>query len=346
MRVTITAPPGTKLALTGPPMVDSVYQIYFDGRLLGQSGRFDGPTPVMLSVRPTLFAITPGPSSDSSHVVALRVWMGRSGAKVPEAGGIHIAPQLGEAEAAGRLHQVQWLQTFNGYIVDAAEGVLMLLVALAALALSAFDPKDRGYLWLAAALTTAGIARGNQVIFFWGHFETIQAYAVVRYILFTPLALGAWVMTWKAWFDVARPQWIAPAALALTLALMLCQLFGSSWLSFPEALAAFAKAAVLWIRLGFAALMALVLVKGAMTPGVRDRWLALATALVMAVALFPDELSLVHVKGIWFPFGVGVSRTEYALAAAIVLVGGLLVRRMLGYARELREGSQAATAAA
>lgn len=333
MRVTVTAPPGTKLALTGPPMLDSVYQIYVDGRLMGQSGRFDGPKPVMLSVHPTIFPVGPGPAGDSSHVIALRVWMGRDGATSPEAGGIHIVPQIGEAEAADRLHQVQWLQTFKGYVVDASVGLAMLIVAAAALAVWPFDPKDRGYLWMALALAASGIGRGNQAVFFWSHLETIDGYVILRIILLGPLTLGAWVMTWKAWFDVERPRWIAPAAVAMTLALVVCQL--TSWFAPPTV--ELAKGAIFWIRLGFVGLMALVLAKGVTTSGVRDRWLSLATALVMAVALFPDELSLLHVKGIWFPFGVGVSRTEYAQAAAVVLLCAVLVRRMLGYARELRQ---------
>jgi hypothetical protein len=41
----------------------------------------------------------------------------------------------------------------------------------------------------------------------------------------------------------------------------------------------------------------------------------------MGAALFPSELSALGLPGIWFPFEVGVSRTQYALALVIPLLG-------------------------
>jgi hypothetical protein len=38
------------------------------------------------------------------------------------------------------------------------------------------------------------------------------------------------------------------------------------------------------------------------------------------------EVSALGVPGIWFPFGVGVSRTQYAYAAMVVGLAVLLVR--------------------
>jgi hypothetical protein len=33
--------------------------------------------------------------------------------------------------------------------------------------------------------------------------------------------------------------------------------------------------------------------------------------------IFSNELSAIGIPGIWFPFGVGVSRTQFALAIAV-----------------------------
>jgi hypothetical protein len=38
-------------------------------------------------------------------------------------GGIHVAPIIGDADSIDLLHQVQWLQTFKGYVVDAIAGL-------------------------------------------------------------------------------------------------------------------------------------------------------------------------------------------------------------------------------
>jgi hypothetical protein len=55
--------------------------------------------------------------------------------------------------------------------------------------------------------------------------------------------------------------------------------------------------------------------------------------------LFPQDISALHVKGIWFPFGVGVSRTEYALAALNIPLFALLLRRLHRVARPQPAGA-------
>jgi hypothetical protein len=49
---------------------------------------------------------------------------------------------------------------------------------------------------------------------------------------------------------------------------------------------------------------------------------------VGAVRAIPDELSAIGVPNIWFPLGIGVSRTQYAYAIAIPLLAVLIVRTL------------------
>jgi hypothetical protein len=79
-------------------------------------------------------------------------------------------------------------------------------------------------------------------------------------------------------------------------------------------------------RLGLLALLLSVAVRM-----VRDgpmRITALATMAWVLIAQFPDELSAIDVPGIWFPLGIGVSRTQYAYAIAIPLLAVLIVRTL------------------
>ena len=57
--------------------------------------------------------------------------------------------------------------------------------------------------------------------------------------------------------------------------------------------------------------------------------LPVLTLLAMGVAVFAQELQFVGVPGIWFPFGVGVSRTEYACAVFDVLLATHLTIELL-----------------
>ena len=58
----------------------------------------------------------------------------------------------------------------------------------------------------------------------------------------------------------------------------------------------------------------------------RMRILALVTLASIIAAFFGGELlDPIHVPGIWFPFGIGVSRTQYVYAVAVPLVAFLIV---------------------
>jgi hypothetical protein len=57
------------------------------------------------------------------------------------------------------------------------------------------------------------------------------------------------------------------------------------------------------------------------------RFLALVTLASIMAALFGGELlDTIGVPGIWFPFGIGVSRTQYVYAIAIPLLAFLIAR--------------------
>lgn len=60
----------------------------------------------------------------------------------------------------------------------------------------------------------------------------------------------------------------------------------------------------------------------------RGRWLMVASAMLIGVGLFASELSALHLPGIWFPYGTGVSRTQFAYAGADITLA-LLFWRML-----------------
>jgi hypothetical protein len=59
------------------------------------------------------------------------------------------------------------------------------------------------------------------------------------------------------------------------------------------------------------------------------RTLALATLATIMVGMFGGELlDPIGVPGIWFPFGIGVSRTQYIYAIAVPLLAFLILRTL------------------
>jgi len=330
IRVSVSAPEGENLALDGPASVDSAYQVFVNGRRLGEVGDFSGQTPAAYGIhRPTMFLLPQ--SNEGSALLAFRVWAGPWTLRDPEAGGIHIAPVLGTENGAQARYQRQWLEAIYGYVVDAVEGLLFVVLAVMACGLIAFDRSNPAYRWLASALVLLGLARANQAVMFWWQFETMHGFELVTVVLLVPLSLGAWTLAWYAWFRLRRCAWIPAAAGVLTLLYMCLECLRRSWFYgvFPGWFNASTRFGSMSVRVLFLLLMLFIAIRG-LSQQRRERWFALPALLLISVGLFAQELSLLHVPGIWFPFGTGVSRTEYAYAAFDAALFALLLRRLYG----------------
>jgi hypothetical protein len=336
MRVTATTSSGATLAILGPWAVDSVYQVYANGTLLGGVGDFSGTKPIAHGNHyPRIFELPRAEASGGDIVIAIRVWLGPWGAAVPETGGIHIAPAIGEREAIAAQYRLQWLKIFAGYAVDVVPALLFLLMAVMALCVRPFDRADRAYPWLAAALVLSAIQRGNQAFFFWFEIETVQGFVYLILVLCSSLSLATWTMAWRHWFKVDRPGWLPAAIAILTLVLMLAQVLRRPWLfdaAFPDSVSTGLRYLVTCVRLGLLLALASIVALGIRREG-REGWYALPAVLALGVVLFAAEVASLHVPGIWFPWGVGVSLGEIASVVFDALLFSLLLRRLLVYAR-------------
>jgi hypothetical protein len=339
IRVRVAAPAGDMLALVGPAAVDSAYQIFFDGHLLGSAGKFSGATPTVYSIQPKMFLLPTLLTSRraqeiGSHagsdfdVIAFRVWMG-PWAIGPDGGGIHIAPALGETRGVMARYQIQWLETVKGYVVEVVEAFLFLMLAVMSCSLISFDGGNTAYWWLVAALVLIALVRTNQAVLFWGQFETIHGFEVVTVVLLAPLALGAWAITWHKWFGLRQAARMPEIICALTLLYMCSQFFSRSWFygAFPHWFGIANHFISVYSRLLFVLLMALVLYRGVRQRG-RDKWYAVLCVILISIGLFAQELNNLHIQGIWFPYGTGVSRTQFAYAAFDGAMFVLLWRRL------------------
>jgi hypothetical protein len=323
-RLSVSADSLKKMAfLCGPTDVDDAYQLYLDGKLLGGIGDFSAATPVVYSIQPHLFDLSGtfkgAPLINQRHILAFRVWVSpRTVSEADDAGGIHVAPILAAQNAAQIIYHKQWQQTFWGYVVDAVEPAIFVVLALVALFL-ARGRSATAFKWTAAALTITALVRASQVFYYWGQWESLKVYYFSKEILFTPLSLGAWAIAWYLLLG-GKQKWPFATALVLTLAYLFFQLMGCGW-QFEQAhpQAAVFNALAGYISLAFILLMAGIMSMGLHKSGVKAGWIVLAM-LLLCTGLFAGELSRLGVPGIWFPFGVGVSRTQYVYAAFDVLL--------------------------
>jgi hypothetical protein len=335
----VAPPAGKALSLLGPWAVDSAYQVYVNGRLLGGVGDFSRGTPTAYGYHyPRLFALPSREARGGAMVIAIRVWMG-PWALTPGNGGIHIAPVIGEREPIASEYHLQWLKIFEGYAVDAVPALLFVLMAVLVLCLLPFDASDGAYAWLAAALMLSAIQRGNQAFFFWWQIETVQFFVYVILGLIASSSLGAWIMAWRSWFKVDRPVWLPQLVAVLTVVLILAELLSHPWLFhgwLPHSVARVARYLVTCVRLAFLLALTWIVCVGVIR-NAREGWYALPAVLAIGAVLFSAELAAVRVPGIWFPWGVGLSLSECASVVFDVLLFVLLVRRLRSYARPASE---------
>jgi hypothetical protein len=337
MRVSMTSAHDVHLALAGPPDVDDAYQVYFNGHLLGGIGDFSGAFPRAYAIRPLVFSLpqnVPSQISSGLSVLALRVWMSPDSLASPDVGGIHIAPTLGEAAEIENRIRAQWLELIRGYFLEIVQASLFAALAVMACSLLILEPSNRGYAWLALALVLTGAARANLAFVSWTQWESAKAFVLIENVLLIPLMLGAWTIAWYHLLQLRSSRWIRSAAARLTMVYVSAQLFGSSAVSSlsPHLVQYSFHFVSSCTRLAFLALVFLIAYRGLMQAR-SETWFALPAIALISVGLFAPELSYLHIPGIWFPYGTGVSRTQFAYAASNIAVLLLLLRRIWLYAQ-------------
>lgn len=297
--------------ILGPTLVEDGYELYWSGQLLGGSGRL-GPSPRLVGTRPLRFPLPAG-AAGTRGVLAIRAYMLPGFGRGANSGGMHSPPMLAPATIGGALHRVQWERTVAGYIVDAVEPLALL--ALVGLALGCWSRSSRkGFLIFACiALALSAVRRSSNAIVSWTDLEDLRTYAWLAALMWVP-TLAAWTLAWNRW-DLRPWKSIDVFAVALAIAGIIGAVVRLPHLATGSRIASIALFVVIVARLvrsGFMGLLATI-----------------TLASIVAVLFGGELLDPIGVPGIWFPFGIGVSRTQYVYALAIPLLALLIVQTLL-----------------
>ncbi|WP_242109149.1 glycoside hydrolase family 2 [Luteimonas aquatica] len=327
LRVHWSVPEGMRPVLMGPTLVDDAYEIFWNGRRIGGIGDFGSDPPRAYTARPKLYAL-PESASSGDAVVAVHVYLAKRSAGAGEAGGMHVAPILAGPDAGAARLLAQWWQTFWGYAVEVVEPMLLLALALYALSLRSLGAPDRFWAAAAIALVLVALNRFQQAVTSWTELESLDTYEILRLGVLGPLTLGAWVIAWN--------RWVFPADRRITLLAIVFMVLA--------AIAGLAGDSMEIMRRGSRLALLALFAWAAWNIFRRGRGRVLALVGVAAVGvggMFAEEINAAGVPGIWFPFGVGVSRSQYALAVAIPLLAVLFHCRAV---RRMREAGPEASA--
>jgi len=296
--------------ILGPTLVEDGYELYWNGQLLGGSGRL-GPAPRLVGTRPLRFPL-PADAAGTRGVLSVRVYKLPGPGGSAEDGGMHSAPILAPRPVSDALHCAHWQRTIAGYILEVVEPIAMLAVVGLALGLMARSSRKGFLIFASIALAFMAARRLNNAIVAWTDLMDLRTYSWLASWMWVP-TVAFWTLAWNRW---RRPVWRSIDVAAVVLAV--AGIVG----------AATHTASVTRVsRLGSIALFLAIAVRI-----VREgpmRILALVTLASIITAFFGGELlDPIGVPGIWFPFGIGVSRTQYIYAIAIPLLALLIVRTL------------------
>ena len=224
---------------------------------------------------------------------------------------MHSPPMLAPQPIGEALHRAQWQRTIAGYIVDAVEPLAMFALIFLRSGLASQQPKSF-LIFAGVALALTAARRLNNAIVAWTDLMDVPTYSWLANVMWIP-TVAAWTMAWNRWS--ARP-WRSVDVLAAGVAV--AELFG-----------AFTPSTTVMKASRLASIALFVVIGARIVRGGPVRILALVTmASIIAVTFGGELLDPMGVPGIWFPFGIGVSRSQYIYAVVTPLMAILTVRTL------------------
>lgn len=331
----------TRLALKMPDVFDDAYQVFVNGRQIGQFGSFSARRVVYYSALPRAFVL-PADIRGGPMTIAIRMWMDSATPfNSPDAGGMHGAPVLGNASVIDTQVRLDWDDTAHGV----GSGFLEMLVLLLALAVSLthfwMDRSDRAYLWL--SLVSLATLVGNAVILVVNFTTWIPqvVQVILNDVIAAPLRIGLWVLFWAYWFRVSPATWLQRTIWGLVLflatgyLLLRPPLYGPT---VPLHTASILSPALFLAKLALAALLFWIAYKG-LRRRRAENWLALPAVLFAAIANYQHELRILHIRTAFSFFDFQISLGVASTMLSLLLVTLMLSKRFLeSQRRQVRWG--------
>src|SRR6478752_3605028 len=308
-RRAVTVPAGRdSWDILGPTLVEDGYELYWNGQRLGGSGRL-GANPRVVGTRPLRFEL-PADAAGTRGVLAVRAYMRPTSGSSADGGGMHNPPILAPRPISDALHRVQWHRTIAGYIVDVIEPLAMLaLIGLVLVCRSRSSHK--GFLIFASiALALTAARRLNNAIVSWTDLQDLATYGWLASVMWVP-TVAAWTLAWNRWCQVPWRS-IDVSATVLAVAGIVGAVMHSAVVTNGSRLGSLALLVVIGARIAGSGPMHILA--------------PITLASIMAGMFGGELLDPIGVPGIWFPFGIGVSRTQYIYAIIIPLLAVLILR--------------------
>ena len=319
------------LSLKMPDDADDAYQVFVNGKQIGEFGAFNGRHVTAYVSQPQAYRLPKGARS-GPVTIAIRMWMdSASPLNVPDAGGMHGPPVLGYASIIAAQVRLDW-DDFDHEIGSGFLEMLILVMALLmALALFFLDRTEQSYLWLAIVCAVTILGNGVVLLANFTFWIGQTASVILNNAVFTPMRIGLWVLFWGYWFRLWRMArlhaivWSLVLLLAAATAMLRPPLYGQL---IPVAANSFLVPFALIVKLLLAVLLFLVAYRG-FTRQRAEGGMAIAAILLAAIANYQRELRLIHVQTTTSILDYSFNLGSVSTILSLLIITVMLLRRFV-----------------
>jgi Stage II sporulation protein E (SpoIIE) len=338
LRVKLREPVAGGLAIKMPQDVDDAYQLYVNGQLIGEFGRFRGEHVTNYIAQPRAFTL-PADTGGGPITIAIRMWMDPHTPLVESAaGGLHGTPILGQTQAVMATLRLEWDALNRSQFSELLVAAILLLAIAVTFSLFALDRTEPAYLWLGVNCIVMLLLVCVRPLAYHGTWITAMQAIFLRDVILFPIEIALWIFFWACWFRLDEMKrlrvavWVLVALLAVGTAMLRAPLYGRL---VPLHSEAWVSPLVLGLKLLLGAELLWVTYRGVL----KDRTeglLALPAVALIVIAQYQYELRLFHAPIFFFAFGYNVSVSQIGTVLSLAIVTVLLLRRFI-HAQRVRE---------
>ncbi len=322
---------GAALALKMPQDADDAYQVFVNGRQIGEFGKFGSNHVTAYSLQPRGFPL-PKNIRGGIITIAVRMWMDSATPfNSPDAGGMHEPPVLGNASEITSQVQLDWDSTDHLVGSGFLETMILLLALVVAASLAWLDRTELAFRWL--ALVSLDTLLENAITLAVNFTTVIGATPAIILldVVTIPLRIGLWVIFWGYWFRINglprlhRVVWSMVLLLAAGRAMLRAPLHGQV---IPLHYDASIQTAVLVIMLALAVVLFFVAYLG-IRKDKAEGWMALPVVILASIANYQRELRLIHVPTRFVVLDYSINLGTVATCLSLLLITVMVSRRFL-----------------
>jgi hypothetical protein len=321
-----------ELALKMPMNVDDAYQVFVNGKQIGQFGRFTDHGVTAYLAQPRAFRL-PRDVRSGPMTIAVRMWMDSATPfNSADSGGMHEPPVLGHASVINTQIRMDWDDAAHTVGSGFLEMLILLLAWLVAMSLLWMDRKEPAYLWLSLVCVVTIFSNGVLLIVTYSTWISQMPFVLLADVISLPLRIGLWVIFWGYWFRIVRMDLIHRVVWGLALLLMIgtamirAPLYGQV---VPVHAATYLFPILQGVKLALAAVLFAITFQG-IRKQKTEGWLAFSAVLLVAISLYQRELRVfLHVRTTFDILGFTVGLGTIATIFSLFLITIMLLRRFL-----------------